>query len=110
MRNAGAEATPSVSKKRKNFVEGGRVRQHQSCFFTKSRCVNLGTTVTCRTGTLSRGTSTEPCFSQAGCANYDAEFGEPCCLATRYICGSTADAGGCAIFGPGVGTFILLRE
>jgi hypothetical protein len=39
-----------------------------------------------------------PCFSQAACDGYSASFGEPCCLAGRCICGSTADAGGCAVF------------
>jgi hypothetical protein len=41
-----------------------------------------------------------PCMNHEMCEDYRANKGNRCCLSTRCICGTDADAGGCASFNP----------
>jgi hypothetical protein len=40
------------------------------------------------------------CSRASDCSKYKPKFGTACCLASRCICGSNMDAGGCAVFDP----------
>jgi hypothetical protein len=65
------------------------------------RLFDSGPFETCKNAaTYQNANKVVKCFSHADCVKYEPKVGNPCCMAARCICGSDANAGGCANFGP----------